>query len=199
MTSEPLSDAKLIEAALPLAKDIVRQFEGLHRKDPDGVHLRSYADPASPLARAIQRKGMWNAYLKCHWQYPTSMDGMSGAPWTIGWGSTGPEIGPATRWPYAKANERFEVHLKTFIAGVLKACGRRTPSPHQLAAMSSLAYNVGINAFSTSTLLRLFLAGDIVGAANQFPRWNKAGGQEMPGLTTRRAQERALFLGAPAA
>ncbi|MFM6190606.1 glycoside hydrolase family protein, partial [Planktothrix sp.] len=36
---------------------------------------------------------------------------------------------------------------------------------------------------------------DFQGAADQFPRWNKAGGQVLEGLTRRRKAERALFLG----
>lgn len=201
MTIDPtLPDNQLIAAALPLAKDVIRPFESLARKDPDGNTLRSYADPASPLARAIQRKGMWNAYLKCHWAPPPSMDGMSGAPWTIGWGSTGPDIGPGTKLTYAKANERFETRLYADTAAVLKAIGRvpRPVAPRELAATTSLAYNIGLEAFRNSTLLRMYRAGNIAGAADQFPRWNKAGGQVMPGLDNRRAHERALFLGMPA-
>ena len=199
MTNET-SNEKLTTAALLLAKDVIRPLENLARKDADGVTLRSYADPASPLARAIQRKGMWNAYLKLQWHPPVSMDAMSGAPWTIGWGSTGPEIGQATKWTYAKANERFEARLRSDMAAVLKAIGNvpRAIAANELAAMTSLAYNIGIEAFRTSTLLRLYRAGDIKGAAEQFPRWNKAQGQVMPGLVKRRAHERALFLGVPA-
>ncbi len=32
------------------------------------------------------------------------------------------------------------------------------------------------------------------GIADQLPRWNRAGGRVLPGLTRRRAAERALFL-----
>lgn len=191
----------LFAEALSLTKDVVRPFEGLARKDADGITLRSYADPASPLARAIQRKGMWNAYMRGQWHPPISMDGMSGAPWTIGWGSTGPEIGPGTKWTYAKANDHFEARLAIDMGHVIRAIGSvpRAITANELAAMTSLAYNIGIGAFRTSTLLRLYRAGDIQGAAEQFLRWNKAQGQVMPGLVKRRAHERALFLGAPPA
>lgn len=74
----------------------------------------------------------------------------------------------------------------------------RAVAANELAAMTSLAYNVGVEAFRNSTLLRLYRAGDIAGAAEQFLRWNKAQGQVMPGLDKRRAHERALFLGVPA-
>ena len=64
---------------------------------------------------------------------------------------------------------------------------------NQRAALTSFAYNVGTNAFADSTLLRELNAGDYEGAANQFPSWVFAGGQRLPGLERRRAEEAELF------
>ena len=36
-------------------------------------------------------------------------------------------------------------------------------------------------------------AGDFAAAANEFGKWNKAGGKVMAGLTRRRAAEAALY------
>jgi GH24 family phage-related lysozyme (muramidase) len=36
--------------------------------------------------------------------------------------------------------------------------------------------------------------GEFEGAAEEFLKWNKAGGKELKGLTTRRKDERALYL-----
>lgn len=65
---------------------------------------------------------------------------------------------------------------------------------NQFSALVSFAFNVGAGALAHSTLLKLLNSGDYKGAANQFPRWDKAGGQALPGLTRRRAAERKLFL-----
>ncbi|MNW08143.1 Lysozyme RrrD [compost metagenome] len=59
--------------------------------------------------------------------------------------------------------------------------------------MTSLAYNIGAKAFASSTLLRKFNAGDKAGAAAEFPRWNRAGGRVMNGLTNRRLDEQRVF------
>lgn len=59
----------------------------------------------------------------------------------------------------------------------------------------SFAYNCGLEAFKGSTLLRLLNSGMKRSAANQLLRWNRAGGQELAGLTRRRVAERQLFLG----
>ena len=57
-------------------------------------------------------------------------------------------------------------------------------------------YNLGSANLGSSTLLKLLNVKDYAGAAEQFSRWNKAGGQVLAGLTKRRAAERAMFLGA---
>jgi GH24 family phage-related lysozyme (muramidase) len=65
---------------------------------------------------------------------------------------------------------------------------------NQFDALVSFSYNVGLGALQKSTLLKILNAGDISGAAEQFLRWNKAGGVEVKGLTRRRQAERSLFL-----
>ncbi|WP_234455004.1 glycoside hydrolase family protein [Pseudomonas lactis] len=47
-----------------------------------------------------------------------------------------------------------------------------------------------------STLHKLLNACEYARAADQFPRWKRAGGKELPGLTNRRAAEQALLLSA---
>jgi lysozyme len=65
---------------------------------------------------------------------------------------------------------------------------------NQFDALVSFAYNVGVGALQKSTLLKLLNSGDYAAAAEQFLRWNKAGGKELAGLTRRRQAERSLFL-----
>lgn len=75
---------------------------------------------------------------------------------------------------------------------------KRPLSENQKAAVLCFAFNVGANAFKTSTMLTKINAGDMAGAAAEFDRWNKArvNGvlQPVAGLTKRRAEEKALFL-----
>jgi lysozyme len=61
--------------------------------------------------------------------------------------------------------------------------------------MTSLAYNIGLDAFRASTLLRLYNAGNTAGAAAQFDRWSRANGRVLRGLVARREAERAVFEG----
>ncbi len=123
--------------------------------------------------------------------YPDPATG--GAPWTVGWGATGPGIGPGTVWTQQMADDRLRADVTKFVDGVRSSL-KGAATNNQLGAMASLAYNIGLQNFKGSTLLKLFNAGDIAGAATQFPRWNRAAGKVMKGLTRRREAERAVFL-----
>lgn len=69
---------------------------------------------------------------------------------------------------------------------------------NQLAALTSLSFNVGFEFISDSTLIEKLNAGDYHGTANEFGRWNKAdvNGRivTLDGLTRRREIERQLFV-----
>jgi lysozyme len=123
---------------------------------------------------------------------PGSRDGN---PWTIGFGATGPGIQKGVTWTREQAERRFELDLARFSDGVVKLLAGAPTKQHQLDALTSFAYNVGLGALSSSTLLKLHKAGDFEGAAAQFARWNKNDGQVMRGLTRRRAAEAKLYRG----
>jgi lysozyme len=65
----------------------------------------------------------------------------------------------------------------------------------QLEAVYSLVYNIGGSAWRKSTLLVKLNKGDYDGAAAEFNRWNKGGGQVLTGLVIRREAETKLFKG----
>ncbi len=83
--------------------------------------------------------------------------------------------------------------LVEFSAGVDRCLTAKVPDLTYVAFVS-FAYNVGLGAFCGSTLVRRANAGDLSGACNQLPRWNRAGGKVVRGLTRRRAEEQAMCL-----
>lgn len=123
--------------------------------------------------------------------------GTGGAPWTIGYGWTHPIDGkpvkPGMTIDQETADRLLKTGLVSYENDVLKLV-RVKLTKGQFDALVSFAYNVGSRALSTSTLLKKLNAGDIKGAADEFLRWNKAGGKVLNGLTRRRQAERALFL-----
>ena len=113
--------------------------------------------------------------------------------WTVGYGHTktakpGMKITTATAETLLVNDlTPFEEHVKKVVKVVI--------TQNQFDALVSFVFNLGQGAFSRSTLLKLLNKGDYSGAADQFLRWNKAGGKVLAGLTRRREAERMLFLG----
>ena len=117
--------------------------------------------------------------------------------WTIGYGWTQPVDGKLIRAGMTIKEETAERLLRTGLVGYESDVSKLVKvklTQGQFDALVSFAYNLGARALSTSTLLQKLNAGDNASAADEFPRWNKAGGKALPGLTRRREAERALFL-----
>lgn len=115
--------------------------------------------------------------------------------WTIGWGHTGNDVFPGLRATAARADELLTEDLARFELAVNRLVVVHV-TQSQFDALVSFAFNCGSAALEKSTLLRKLNARDYAGAADEFQRWNKAGGKVLAGLTRRRAAERALFVGA---
>ncbi|HBL8902660.1 TPA: lysozyme [Enterobacter hormaechei] len=118
--------------------------------------------------------------------------------WTIGYGWTQPVDGKPIRAGMTIKQETAERLLKTGLVSYESDVSRLVKvglTQGQFDALVSFTYNLGARSLSTSTLLRKLNAGDYAGAADEFLRWNKAGGKVLNGLTRRREAERDLFLG----
>lgn len=164
-------DAALFAGDEPIPRTIghdgvalIKRFEGCAKLRPDGRY-EAYPDP-----------------------------GTGGEPWTIGWGATGPGIGPGTIWTQEECDARLEADLARYARDVDEALGDAPTSQHQFDALVSFHYNTG--AIARATLTRRHIAGDFAGAQAEFARWNRAGGRVLRGLVRRREAEAALYAGA---
>lgn len=123
----------------------------------------------------------------------------TGGIWTIGYGSTkdpftgkrvkeGDKISKETALEWLKKDiEQRKFAIRKLIKVPI--------SENKLAAITSLAYNIGLGALQRSTLLRLLNEkAPVQEIADQFLVWNKVNGKEIKGLTNRRKLERELFL-----
>lgn len=113
--------------------------------------------------------------------------------WTIGYGHTG-NVHPGDVITQEQAEELLLADLESFEQSVRKLV-KVELTDNQLAALISFAFNLGGHTLQTSTLLKLLNQGDYNSAADQFLRWDHAGGVQVAGLTRRRQAERLLFLG----
>lgn len=119
---------------------------------------------------------------------------------TVGWGH---KLQLGERFPRPLSAAQADTLLVADALQVATAVAARVRVRlHQCMfdALCSLAFNIGVGAFTTSTLLAQLNAGAYAAAAEQFLLWNKAKnpktGRKEPlaGLARRRAVERALFL-----
>ena len=151
----------------PEGIDLIKRFEGCARLRRDGL-IEAYPDP-----------------------------GTGGEPWTIGWGATGRDevlgsrIGPDTVWTQAQCDARLADDLRRYADDVARAIGTTPTTQAQFDAMVSFHYNTG--AIDRATLTKKHCAQDYAGAAEEFKRWNKAGGRVLKGLVRRRGEEERLY------
>lgn len=113
---------------------------------------------------------------------------------TIGYGHTR----TVESLPKCIGYEKVESLLSDDLRGTERCIYQHVDVPlsqNQYDALSSFTFNLGCGALRNSTLLRKLNRGEYDGAADEFHRWNKAGGRVWEGLVKRRARERWLFEG----
>jgi lysozyme len=116
--------------------------------------------------------------------------------WTIGYGHTAAAGNPKpVSGMVITAKQAEDLLLKDLVKyeNAVKKYVKVPLTDNQYGALVSFTYNLGEGNFSKSTLLKKVNAKDFAGAANEFAKWNKAGGKVLNGLTRRRAAEAALF------
>ena len=129
--------------------------------------------------------------------YATELEKQKGIV-TIGYGSTFYEDGTKVQINDNPITKERALDLLTIVAdkfalNVAKLIIKEV-SQNQFNALVSLAYNIGINAFKVSTVLRLVNNNpNDANISKAFLMWNKQGGKELNGLTKRRIKESALY------
>lgn len=143
-------------------KKLIKQFEGCGKKRPDG-RFSSYPDPGSS----------------------------DGKPWTIGYGSTGPDVVPGLIWTQAQCDVHFDTDILRYEHEVNLMVGDHPTTQNQFDALVSFQYNTG--ALSKSHLLVYHNQGEFDLAADEFGKWIYNNHKPMQGLKNRRAMEADLY------
>lgn len=110
---------------------------------------------------------------------------------TDGWGNThGVVMGvPITQ---AKADADLARNLQSAVYDVNHYVAIHLSQP-EFDALVDFVFNLGVGNFASSTLLRKLNRGDLVGAANEFEKWDLCDGKPLAGLLRRRKAEEAEF------
>ena len=109
--------------------------------------------------------------------------------WTIGFGSTGPNVVPGLVWTQQQADDDLTRRLREEFEPPVTALGLQ--QQYQYDPCVSLCYNIGTAGFSGSEVAKNIRAGDFAAASAAFMNWVTP--SELYG---RRVRERAVFDGA---
>lgn len=121
--------------------------------------------------------------------------------WTVGWGTieiNGRPVKQGDKLTQQEADAFLLSEVEAKARGLFKLLPMAEGwGGDRAAALISWAYNVGLGAVETSTLRKRLLGGEdpVLAVSEELPRWNKADGKEILGLTRRRNAEVALFVG----
>jgi len=117
---------------------------------------------------------------------------------TVCYGSTS-NVVKGHKYSLEECKVRLDKDMLNAVVAVENCTKKIDLSVNQTVAFADMVYNIGpkpVCDTSQSTLARKLQAGDIIGACDQIPRWNKArvAGRmiALPGLTKRRNAEHIL-------
>lgn len=119
----------------------------------------------------------------------------TGGVWTIGFGTTH-WLGKPVEAGQTITQQEAVLALQADLATAQTAVNQLVRVPitqNMFDSLTSFVYNLGVEAFRKSTMLKLLNGGDYRGAANQFTRWVFDNGKEVPGLVSRRLVEQSNF------
>ena len=152
----------------PLAREalqLIEDFEGYHRKLPDG-RAAPYLCPARVPTIGIGTTFYEDRRKVTLADLPISHD---------------------------RAHELLAFELRECEGGISRYTTRRLHAL-AFGALVSFAYNCGVGAYRASGLRRAVNAGEDQRAAAEFLKWRLAGGVVLAGLERRRRAEAALYL-----
>ena len=114
--------------------------------------------------------------------------------YTIGYGHYGPDVFPEMEITEEEAERILAEDLADFEGCVNRSLAGWDVKQCQFDALVSLAFNVGVNAFQNSTLLKMIKQGasEYV-IRNEFGRWCHSGGRVLKGLQRRRQAEADMY------
>jgi lysozyme len=111
--------------------------------------------------------------------------------WTIGYGHT-KDVHPGMFCTVAQAEQWLAEDIQ-WASDEVNKCVYVALSQGEFDALVDFTFNLGSSNFYHSSLLRLVNLGNLAAAANEFARWDRAGGKVVAGLLRRRLAEEGEF------
>ena len=119
---------------------------------------------------------------------------------TLGYGLTGKEIEGLNNISEETVTKLLTKYINdnyfSKVLSIIKSKGVQKPLQREVDAFTSFAYNLGVNAFESSTLFKKYINGERGDSIRkEFIRWVHAGGKVLNGLVVRRNNEWKIFSG----
>jgi lysozyme len=115
------------------------------------------------------------------------------AVWTIGYGTTGPEVFSGVVWTQAQCDAALADKLGRARAQLLALSPNVAWPPGAQDALTDFVYNEGSGNYEHSTVRKCVEAADWAGVRTHLLDWEFAGGKRLGGLVTRREGEAAMI------
>jgi|SRR5579862_4861169 len=112
--------------------------------------------------------------------------------WTVGCGHKMQATDPHAPITQDECDALLDTDLIYFAEGVSRLIIMPLPQ-YRFDALGAFGYNVGLGALAGSTLRKRVNGGYFAEAADEFLKWDIAGGKADPRLLKRRQAERAMF------
>lgn len=116
-----------------------------------------------------------------------------GGVWTVCEGITGADVIPGKTYTRAECDALLTKHLQPFARSVERSV-KVPANAYQKAVLISFSYNVGVNAFEHSSVLRNLNAGHYQQACDGLRSWVYVDRVKIKGLVNRREVEREICL-----
>lgn len=131
---------------------------------------------------------MGNGMFAAYWD-------AAGKVWTIGYGTTGPEVIAGLLWSQAQCDAALVAKLNRARSQLLALSPGVTWPAGAQDALTDFVYNEGSGRYQGSTVRKCVQAGDWAGVRTHLLDWEFAGGKRLGGLVTRREGEAAMIGG----
>lgn len=116
-----------------------------------------------------------------------------GKVWTIGYGTTGPDVFCGIVWTQAQCDAALQRKLDEAHRQLLSLSPGVTWPDGAQDALTDFIYNEGAGRYASSTVRKCVETGDWAGVRAHLLDWEFAGGKRLAGLVTRREGEAAMI------
>lgn len=118
----------------------------------------------------------------------------TGKVWTVGYGRTGPDVTEYSYTTREREDKWLKEHVTKLYESLYEKHSRKTISAFQMAAITSLVYNIGEGRYYNSNTFKEINKGNTLKAVKEWKEFRMSGGKVLNGLVIRRTVETTIYM-----